>query len=221
MGGYFTHKLAMDQDLMVQHGPSESFAIVDLESYPTFVGKRADRLDLMAHLQNQSRGLTAFAWDAPGRALKIRFRLTADHAAMERVTRFNRPPSASGTVRTQGRICLAGQDPLIDCARHPAHSLLAGGHLAKECRPRVLEVPPGILYILVYCCFPHAEGNRPGEMPSTDGKADYTIFLHHYPPPARRLVPVRLPGLSSLLRDQEAAAPGVKGIISTHSRWLV
>jgi hypothetical protein len=184
----------MNREEVISHSACEALSIVDLESYQTFVDKQTDHLDMMVHLQDQMDGLTAFAWDVPERPLNLRLVITGDHHAMERITFANRPPSASGTVRTHGSLCLVGQDRLLDCARDPGHSLLRGGRLPKGGRPHVLKVPPGIYYVLAYYRFPFPDGDRPGYTRSTDGPADYTIFLHHYPHPAPRVVPVRLTG---------------------------
>ena len=194
MRAYSTHTLHPGEDTVVSQSPHGSLAFVDLESYPTFVGAKADHLDMMVHLQNQMNALTAFAWDVPDRPLNLRVILTGDHKAMERVTFSNRPPSASGTVRTFGDLCLVGNDRLTDCARNPRHDLLKANRLPKESRPHVLHVPAGIFYILVYYRFPYPDGNHPAFATQSDAKHDYTIFLHHYPHPAPRVAPVRLTG---------------------------
>ncbi len=194
MRGHFTHTLHAGEDTAFSQSAHGRLALVDLESYPTFVSPEADRLDVMVHLQNQMKALTAFAWDVPDRPLDLRFILTGDHQAMERVTFSNRPPSASGTVRTHGDLCLVGNERLIDCARHTDHDLLRGRPLPENGRPHVLQVPPGIFYVLVYYRFPYPDGNHPGYARQTEVQHDYTIFLHHYPHPAPRVAPVRLTG---------------------------
>jgi hypothetical protein len=206
MSAYFTHTLEMNRDEVVAHGPGKSLAFVDVESYQTFVGKEADELDLMVHLHNQMNALTAFAWDVPDRPLNLRIVTTGDHRAMERLTFANRPPSASGTIRTHGSLCLVGHDRLLDCARHSNHSLLKGGRLPEDERPHLLNVQPGIYYALVYYRFPYPDGNHPGYTSSGEGKFDYTIFLHHYPHPAPRVAPVRLTGGLIPWAGDEAAA---------------
>lgn len=194
MSAYFTHTLEMNREEIITHSECASLSIVDVESYQTYVGKETDDLDMMVHLQNQMNALTAFAWDVPDRPLNLRLIVTGDHHAMERITFANRPPSASGTVRTHGDLCLVGHDRLIDCARNREHTLLKGGRLPKGGRPHVLKVPSGIFYVLVYYRFPFADGCRPGYMSPVAGAPDYTIFLHHYPHPAPRVAPVRLTG---------------------------
>ena len=75
--------LEPDQDEYLVHCPSEFLAIVDLESYRTFVGKDADHLDMMAHLHTQMKALTAVAWGAPQRALNFRIRVTEDDRVVD------------------------------------------------------------------------------------------------------------------------------------------
>jgi hypothetical protein len=203
---YTTQTLQAGEDAVVSQSGHEYLAFLDPGSYSTFVGPDADRLDMMVHLQNEMDALTAFAWDVPTRPLDLRIVLTGDHKAMERITFSNRPPSASGTVRTYGDLCLVGRDRLLDCGRNPGHSLLKGDRLPKAGRPQVFHVPPGILYILAYYRFPYPDGNHPGFMTQAEAKHDYTIFLHHYPHPAPRVAPVRLTGGLIPWAGEEAAA---------------
>ena len=206
MSAYFVHTLEMNRDEVVTYGPGHSLAIVDVESYEPFVGKNADDLDMMVHLENQRNALTAFAWDVPNRPLKIRLITTGDHRAMERVTFSNRPPSASGTVRTHGSLCLVGHDQLLNCARNHSHSLLKGGRLPQDEWPHLLNVPSGIFYVLVYYRFPYPDGSHPAFASQSAAKHDYTIFLHHYPHPAPRVAPVRLTGGLIPWAGEEAAS---------------
>jgi hypothetical protein len=212
MRTYSTQTLQAGDNAVVSQSGHEYLAFVDPESYSTFIGPDADRLDMMAHLQNEMDALTSFAWDVPERPLHLRIILTDDHKAMERITFSNRPPSASGTVRTYGDICLVGRDRLMDCARNPNHSLLKGDRLRKEERPQVFHVPSGILYILAYYRFPYPDGNHPGFAVQEKAKHDYTIFLHHYPHPAPRVAPVRLTGGLIPWAGEEAAAKPWGGV---------
>ncbi len=192
MSSYFTHKLEKDRDEIIPHAPCASLSIVDVESYQTYVGEKTDKLDMMVHMQNQLDALTAFTWDVPNQPLNLRLVVTGDHNAMERITFNNRPPSASGTVRTHGTLCLVGGDRLLDCARHADHTLLKGGRNPRGTRPHVLKVPSGVYYMLVYYRFPYPHGNHPGFTSRLDDHYDYTVYLHHYPHPAPRVAPVRL-----------------------------
>jgi hypothetical protein len=194
MSAYFTHGLEMNQVETITHSPSADLSIVDLDSYQTFVGQEADNLDLMVHLQDQLSALTAFTWDVPDKKLNLKFIVTGDHKAMERVTFSNRPPSASGTVRTHGNLCLVGHNRLLACARHRTHTILKGGHHARGEHPHVLKVPPGIYYILAYYHYPYPDGNYSDYLSRMDRERDYTIYLHHYPHAAPRVAPVRLTG---------------------------
>jgi hypothetical protein len=206
MSAYFTHTLEMNREEVLTQAPSSALSIVDMETYETFVNAKADRLDMMVHLGNQMNALTAFSWDVPDRPLNLRLIVTGDHSTMERITFANRPPSASGTVRTHGDLCLVSHNRLLDCARNPEHSLLKGDPLPKNGRPHVLRVPAGILYVLAYYRFPFCEGNRSGYHSGAEGEHDYTIFLHHYPHPPPRVAPVRLTGGLIPWAGEEAAA---------------
>jgi hypothetical protein len=192
MSSYFTHTLEKNRDEIIPHAPSTALSIVDLESYQTFVSEKADKLDMMVHMQNQLDALTAFTWDVPNQPLSLRLVVTGDHNAMERITFGNRPPSASGTVRTHGSLCLIGADRLLDCARNADHTVLKGGRMPKGARPHVLKVPSGVYYMLVYYRFPFPDGNHPGFTSRLGDHYDYTVYLHHYPHPAPRVAPVRL-----------------------------
>ncbi len=182
----------MNREEMIPLAPTTALSVVDVESYQTYVGEKTDKLDMMVHMQNQLDALTAFTWDVPHQPLNLRLVVTGDHTAMERITFSNRPPSASGTVRTHGSLCLLGHERLLDCARHSDHSLLKGGRMPRGGRPHVLNVPAGIYYVLVYYRFPYPDGNHPGYVSRLDEPYDYTIYLHHYPHPAPRVAPVRL-----------------------------
>jgi hypothetical protein len=206
MRSYSSHTLVAGEEAVLSQPADQYLALVDLETYSSFVGPEADRLDMMVHLQDQMNALTAFSWDVPDQPLNIRLVFTGDHQAMERVTFSNRPPSASGTVRTHGDLCLVGHDRLLDCARNREHSVLKGNRLPKESRPHLLRVPPGILYILAYYRFPYPDGNHPGYSSHAEAKHDYTIFLHHYPHPPPRVAPVRLTGGLIPWAGEEAAA---------------
>ena len=184
----------MDADEEITLPSCESVSIVDLDSYPPFVSEQADRLDLMAHLQQQMDRLTAFVWDVPEGPLHLRLHVTDDHRAMERLTYQSRPPSASGTVRTHGKLCLAGPQRMLECARDDSHGLLKGGSKARSARPHLFTVPPGIFYILVYYQWPRPPDDHANGAPSADRSRHYDVYLHHYPHPAPRVSPVRLPG---------------------------
>ncbi len=43
-----SHTMELNQEKTFAHDTGESLALVDVETYPAFVGKKADRLDMMA-----------------------------------------------------------------------------------------------------------------------------------------------------------------------------
>jgi len=195
MRPYFTHILEPGHEEVFTHGPSESLAIVDLESYESFVGKEDDRLDLMAHLCGQMTALTAVMWETPRKILHLRLALTEDHRALERMTRSNRKASASGWVRTHGgQLCVTNHDRLYDCAHDRSHDLLRGEPLPRLSRPRVLNVPPGVYSIHVFYDPPARNGYGAEAKSDAKPQVHSTIILRHYAFPAPHLTPMRLPG---------------------------
>jgi hypothetical protein len=194
MSAYYTHTLEINREEFITYAPGKSLSLVDPDNYQTFVGKDADALDMMVHLQDQMNALTAVSWEVPERPLNVRIVVTGNHRAMERITFNNRPPVASGTVRSYGKLCLLGDERLMDCARHSKHSLLKGERLPKDGRPHMFNVPSGIFYALIYYRFPYPDGFHAGHVTGAETRYDYTVFLHHYPHPAPRIAPVRLSG---------------------------
>jgi len=191
MRSYFTHTLEPDREKILSHGPSECLAIVDLESYPSYISKDADHLDMMAHLQRQMSALTITAWGVPKKELNLRLVLAEDHLPMEHLIESHQNVSASGWVRTHGQLCLTNGDRLYDCAQEHSHDLLRGKRLPEFSRPHVLNVPPGIYSIHIFHHFPEGEGIEENIHPAP--KAHSTIILRHYAFPAPRLTPMRLP----------------------------
>jgi hypothetical protein len=195
MQTYSTHTLEANGEEVFTHGPGESLAIVDLESYESFVDKDADLLDLMAHLQRQMKALTAVAWRVPRESLDLRLILATDHRIMDRMTQSNQRASASGWVRTHGgQLCLTNHDRLYDCAHDRRHDLLRGGPLPRLSRPRVLNVPPGIYSIHVFYRFASPNGYGAEAKSGMEPKVHSTVILRHYAFPTPRLTPMRLPG---------------------------
>jgi len=197
MRHYFTHTLEMGQEKILAHGTREYLALVDVETYPPFVGKEIDHLDLMAHLYGQMKALTAIAWGSPPGTQNLRLVLTENDHAADHVAPSSWHTTASGWLRTNGRLCLTSHDRLHDCARHRTHGLLREEHLPKDSRPRVLNVPPGVYSVLVLYHFHYpfpieTPADRP---PVPVPKVPYTVILRHYAFPAPRIAPIRLPGL--------------------------
>jgi hypothetical protein len=187
-----SHTLEADRDEYLVHCPSEYLAIVDLESYPTFAGCEADHLDMMAHLQNQMKALTAVAWGTPQRALNLRVRVTEDDRVVAHAGYTRHTTTASGWVRTQGKLVLTSHDRLFDCAHHRGHDLFHGNRLPKLSRPRLLHVPPGIYSVLVYYHFPFPDPGWAENESWSEPKIHFTVLLRRYPFPPPRVAPVRL-----------------------------
>lgn len=185
----------MEREIILTHCPREYLALVDVESYPTFVAREVDHLDMMAHLSTQMKALTVVAWGAPGQTLRILFHLTEDDRVIERMASAHCSTFASGWVRTGGQLCFTSHNRLFDCARHRTHDVLRDEPLPKEARPHVLDVPPGVysVQIFYHVAFPYGGGIEGRAVP--EPKVHFTVILRHYSFPAPRLAPVRLPGL--------------------------
>jgi len=181
--------------MVLSHLGHEYLALVDVESYPSFVARDVDHLDMMAHLSSQMRALTAVAWGAPGQPLNVRFVLTDDDRTSDHVIPSDCLTTAAGWIRTDGRLCFTSHDRLFDCAHHRTHDVLREERLPKNCRPHVLAVPPGIYLVQVFYhfAFPYGGGNSAAPPPMP--KFHFTVILRHYAFPAPRVAPTRLPGL--------------------------
>jgi hypothetical protein len=200
--------LEPDRDKYLVHCPSEYLAIVDLESYETFAGRNADRLDMMAHLHGQMKALTAVAWGAPPRVLNLRVRVTEDDRVVEHSRYTRHTATASGWVRTNGQLVLTSHERLFDCAHYRAQDLFHGRRLPKLARPQLLCVPPGIYAVLVYYHFPFPESDWPQNESWREPKIHYTVLLRRYPFPPPRVAPVRLSaGLIPWAGEEASARP--------------
>lgn len=195
MRSYSTHTLQVDGEAVVSHSGREYLALVDVESYPSFVSKEVDHLDMMAHLYGQMKALTAVAWGAPGKMLNVRFVLTEHDRTADHIALSECRTTASGWVRTSGRLCFTSHDRLFDCAHHQTHSVLRKERLPKDSRPHVLAVPPGIYSVQIFYHYPFPYGGGIASGPSAKPKIHFTVILRHYAFPAPRVAPVRLPGL--------------------------
>ena len=214
MRSLITHTLEKDGDEVPVNSFSENLALVDVESYPAFIDKAADYFDLMAHLSGQKQALTAMAWKAPDHAVNLTLRLTEDDHIFEQ-TRAHRFMIASGHVRSYGQMCLTTHERLFDSARHRTHTLLRTGRLPNLSPSRLLHVPPGIYSISVYYNGSLSSGT--GELNGSEvaPKSDYTVLLHHYPFPPKRIAPVRLSGLKPWI--VEGTSPPAN-VITSHAR---
>jgi hypothetical protein len=185
----------LGEGVVLSHSGHEYLALVDVESYPSFVAKDVDHLDMMAHLYGQMKALTAVAWGAPGKMLNTRFVLTENDRTADHITYSECRTTASGWLRTNGRVCFTSHDRLFDCAHHRTHDVLREQLLPKNSRPHVLAVPPGIYAVQVFYHLPYPYGGGIESVPSTKPKIHFTVILRHYAFPAPRTAPVRLPGL--------------------------
>ena len=150
---------------------------------------------MIAHLYGQMKALTAVAWGAPGRMLNVRFLLTEDDRTADHVVPSGCLTTASGWVRTSGRLCFTSHDRLFDCAHHRTHDVLREERLPKNSRPHVLAVPPGIYSVQVFYHYPFPYGGGTRAVSSAPPKIHFSVILRHYAFPAPRLAPTRLPGL--------------------------
>jgi hypothetical protein len=174
--------LERHRDEALVNVPSENMALVDVESYPAFLGKGTDYFDMMAHLSDQMQALTAIAWKAPDPARNLRLCLAGDDRILEQ-TRPHRVMIASGNVRCYGQLCLATHERLFDSARHRTHRLLRAEKTGQAESSWLLNVPPGVYSIFIYY---HA-GPLASGLPT-----DYTALLRHYPFPPPRVAPIRM-----------------------------
>lgn len=220
MRTYSTHELKVGDHWVVSHAGREYLALVDLASYDPFVAKNADHLDIMVHLAEQTRALTALCWDAPSKGARLRFIVTEDSHMAGRLGLSYGAIVGSGSIRsTQGELCLTSRDRIEDCARHRSHTLLRGGRLSREEQPVILAVPPGIYDIQVFRHRP--AGSRGFSGASREAGVDFSVVLMHYSFPAPRIAPMRLPGLSRWGSAEEpvAAAPAASLHADPTRRW--
>jgi hypothetical protein len=192
-----THDFRVESDAVVPNESRYYLAIVDLESYPTFLAKKADRLDLLQHLCAQTDALTAAMWEVPDMPLRLKLILARGPGPGEELIRTHHYVVATGRVRSFGKLCLASQERLLDCARHRDHALARRCRAADPRCPRLLLVPSGVYEVVVYSgSVPVRNG---GALPAPDAP-DYVVVLRHFPHPRPRLLPIRLPGLAWPLR---------------------
>jgi hypothetical protein len=150
-------------------------ALVDLETYPTFVSAKADRLDLLQHLCHQMEALTATMWEVPAGEVNLQLHWQADDPA--RASRGD-TPLASGNIRTSGRLGLLNDETLLAAARNPRSNLARRQHVHQ------LVLPAGIYAVTVR------------NAPQHPAAITYAVTLNHHPHPPPRLQPIRLGGLA-------------------------
>jgi hypothetical protein len=216
MSGRTSETLGINEEKQFTHDAGESLALVDVETYPAFVGKKADRLDMMAHFSNQMQALTTLSWRAPETARRLRLLITENDFLIERIGRPGAVQIASGNLRTYGQLCLATHEHLFDCAQNRTHGLLRKVSGSKIPRPQLLNVPPGVYSITLYADTTfHVAPEDAGE--GREPIVDYTVVLRHYAFPPPRVAPVRLRAGFLPWAGEEAASEAWAGVTSHKS----
>jgi hypothetical protein len=172
------------------HRANKYLAVVDLESYPSFIAQKADHLDLLSHLCRQVESLNAVMWETPSDTLNLTIRLTSSARMSHELTRTHRLVF-DGCVRTTGgQLCLTDDETLLATSHRRKQDLLHGQPVPDTRCPQVIHVPPGVINVAVFC-----ERSNGAAMPELDhARFDYTILMRHYPFPPPRVAPVRLTG---------------------------
>jgi hypothetical protein len=179
------HDFRAAPELGLTHRSTAYLAVVDRESYPTFIRRGADHLDLLSHVCDQVDALTLAMWEVPNAPLRIKMVLARDGRESDSLMSTGHRVFSGGWVRTGGELILTNQERLLDCAQHRTHDLLRGRHDED----RLLLVPPGVYALTVFSGLAHhgrADGTR-----RTDAE-HYEVVLRHHPHPAPRVAPVRL-----------------------------
>jgi len=191
------HHLTFDLEETFTHR-ARAYLALTAESYPGFVGERADALDLRAHLQRQTQALSVLAWDVRQQVSRIRIVVIPENEPLERLMPSGRQAFAQGWLRTFGRICLSGNERLESYAHDRDYDFLRADD--KTPRPHLLDVPPGTYLVLVYT------GRDSGlHAPDHAETPSDIVILRHYPFPPPRIAPVRLGGLR--FPDENRAEP--------------
>jgi len=190
MRRYLSHELEMGGQETFEHRAKSYLAIIDLESYPSLRESGADYLDVLAHVCQQAQALTAVMWETPEDTLKLKFMLT-DRARISNEMHRTHRLVFDGCVRTtSGQLCLTDDEQLLAGARRGDSDVLHGGRVSLERKPHVLNVPPGVINVGVFCERSH--GFDIPELAHT--KIDYVVLMRHYPFPPPRVAPVRITG---------------------------
>ena len=161
------HQLSLHVDSFI--------ALVDLDTYPAFIAKNADRLDLLQHLCRQMEALTAALWEVPAGPVTLQLHWQPDDP---RRASDGLPPLASGNIRTSGRLTLLNDETLLAAAQNPH------GRLEQQAGIHTLLLPAGIYAVSVH------------NAPTHPAALTYAVTLNHHPHPLPRLQPIRLGGLS-------------------------
>lgn len=191
----------MDGALSLAHRAGKYLAIVDLESYPSFLGEKADHLDVLSHLCRQMESLNAVMWETPSDTLNLRLRLTRGSRLSHELTRTHRLVFDGCVRTTNGQLCLTDDETLLTTSHRRKLDLLHGKADAEIRCPQVLNVPPGVINVAVFC--ERASGVSVPEL--NHARYHYTILMRHYPFPPPRVAPVRITGGLIPWAGEEAA----------------
>jgi hypothetical protein len=150
-------------------------------------------------------------WETPCDTLSLKIRLTAGSRLNSELMRTHRLVF-DGCVRTaNGQLCLTDDEQLLATSHRRYRDLLHGQALAETRCPHILNVPPGVLNVAVFCGRTKAR-DFPDFSPA---KFDYTILMRHYPFPPPRVAPVRLTGGLIPWAGEEAASQAWGGHFAT------
>jgi hypothetical protein len=201
MKRYLSHALEMGGHETIEHEAKSFLAIVDLESYPSLDDRKADHLDVLSHVCGQAQALTAVMWETPSDTLKLKLVLTDTSRLSQELTRTHRLVFDGCVRTTTGQLCLTDDEQILVGARRGDRDLLHGKAATETRCPRLLNVPPGVINVGVFC-----ERSTGFSIPELDhAKVDYTILMRHYPLPPPRVAPVRLTGGLIPWAGEEAA----------------
>jgi len=190
MPRYLSHELEMGAQETLEHHAKSFLAIVDLESYPALTDRKADHLDVLSHMCRQAQALTAVMWETPADNLRLKFILTDRGRLSNELTRTHRLVFDGCVRTTSGQLCLTDDEQLLAGARRGDRDVLQGRWVVKARKPRVLNVPPGVINVGVFC-----ERSSGTDIPELEhARTDYVVLMRHYPFPPPRVAPVRLTG---------------------------
>jgi hypothetical protein len=190
MRRYHSHDLEMGGYESLDHHAKSYLAIVDLESYPSFVNAKADHLDVLSHLCGQLESLNAVLWETPTGTLRLKLLLTEDAQLSHELLRTHRLVFDGCVRTTSGQLCLTDDERLLAAARQDDRDLLHGKAAPEARSPHILNVPPGVINVGVFC--ERSRGDLSPEL--RRDKFDYTVLMRRYPFPPPRVAPVRLTG---------------------------
>jgi len=211
MRRYLSHELEMGGQETFEHRAKSFLAIIDLESYPSLRESGADRFDVLAHMCRQAQALTAVMWETPEDTLRLKFMLTDRSRLSNELHRTHRLVFDGCVRTTSGQLCLTDDEQLLAGSRRGDRDVLHGGKVSIERKPHVLNVPPGVFNVGVFCERSH--GIRIPELEHT--KIDYVVLMRHYPFPPPRVAPVRISGGLIPWAGEEAAEQAWGGKFGT------